>query len=73
MKTVVLGELLPDEPIKEITRILNSNHLTGCDLHSKLVEALAPYTKPLRDQGVLVDYLAYCIEAKALHGEGFDN
>jgi hypothetical protein len=63
-----LGDLIPASAISAVTRALKK-HGTGPALHKELVAILEPHRAELERKGVLVEYLAYAIEAAAGRSE----
>lgn len=59
-----LGDLIPPPAIAAVTKALKK-HGTGPSLHKELVAILEPHRAELERRGVLVEYLAYAIEAAA--------
>ncbi len=70
-KTRPLGEILPEEamePVRRILEDLKNRQLDGPAAHKKLIEALEPHRAHLEAKEVLVEYLAYCLEHSVVTG-----
>lgn len=59
-RTVILAEIFDPEVVDRIVEILNG---PGGGLHRRLVLFLEPHRQHLLQQGLLVEYLAYYLEA----------
>lgn len=64
MKTTVLSELLNDEQIKMVTKILNRKDTPDTLKTSELKLYLEKYRVELEAKGVLPEYLSYVLIAK---------
>lgn len=68
MRRAALGELLPIDAIEAIADLVLATPAGTKEFHEKMVELLSPHRDDLLRKGVLVEYLAYALEAHVSGG-----